>query len=294
VTVAAPAGAEAGVSFDVTVDASLHNNGPLGPVDAALTVDLNLPTDCTASVTPTIQSPVQLATSTDTPIATATWTVSCTDPSDHVFAADVSAVVDEEVVHVIDPDSSNNSDSGEDTTAVTAEADLKVVEVTITAPEAVGVNEAFDVSAAATLHNNGPFGPVNADATITLDVPTGCTAASDAAVTVLDIALAVSTATAVTEQTWSVTCSDNATEDFSADVTLVSAVHLTDPDDANDSGASEVLSVAVGPSEVGPLGTAPAADSGSGIGLATILTAAAVLFVLGASAIWLRRRQGEI
>ena len=304
VTVTAPASSPINTDFDVTVDATVHNNGP-SSATVAVTITLSVPADCTGGGQ-TNTGPA-LPVSTPVNITQQLFTVNCTDPSDHAFTADVTI----EVVgplHVSDPNTANDSGSGQDTTAVSADADVKVQDVTLTAPATATAGVAFNVTVDATLHNNGPFGAVNADATATLALPSDCTADPAGAQVAQDVSLAVSTVTDMPQQSWSVTCTDTGAHDVSADVTLaVDQAHVTDTDSGNDSAPSSVLTVSVAaaaaatptptptgtPSGLPPTGGTPGEANGGW--MATYVAAAAILALMGAAAFYgvQRRRSTE-
>jgi hypothetical protein len=174
----------------------------------------------------------------------------------HAISVDAAAAVD--MVHVADSDSANNTKTSSVLAGITAESDLELVSVTLTAPTAVEASEAFDAKVDASLLNNGPFGPVSAAVTVTLSLPSGCTSEPAGDQAANGISLALDTPTAMPQQTWSVTCTGSGSRNLSADVVLaVDQNHVTDPDDGNDSGTSAVLAVAVGPAGFGPLGGPP-------------------------------------
>ncbi|MDO8613428.1 MAG: hypothetical protein Q7R32_11505 [Dehalococcoidia bacterium] len=92
VTVTAPASAFGGVPFDVTVSASLRNNGPFGPIN--IPVDLFLsspdsvlfPADCTKIPGgPFETATVPLEVGTIVPVSEA-WSVACTGTGVHEFS----------------------------------------------------------------------------------------------------------------------------------------------------------------------------------------------------------------
>src|SRR3972149_3734046 len=70
VSVAAPASTFSGVPFDVTVNASLRNNGPFGPVNVAVDFTVSTPADCTRTPSgPFETTTVLLAVGTTVPAA---------------------------------------------------------------------------------------------------------------------------------------------------------------------------------------------------------------------------------
>jgi hypothetical protein len=108
VAVGGPVSGDVNVPFNVTVSGDLGNNGPENPVNADATFDLSVPPDCT-------KVPAGTQTSNNVALgsvigASKVWSVTCTTNSNHDFTGTVSVVVDQ--IHVVDPDTGNNSDSG--------------------------------------------------------------------------------------------------------------------------------------------------------------------------------------
>jgi hypothetical protein len=200
VTVGGPASATANSPFNVTVDASVHNNGPdSGPVDVNIT--LLLPTDCTAPANPrtvSLTPPVSVVT----PVPTETFSVTCADESFHTIDSSISLTTP---LHVNDTNAANNDAAAVPIIVpVIANADLKVSSVSASGPGSPQVNTPFDLSVASVLHNNGPFGPVNADASVSISLPGDCSTTTANPQDVPDIALPTSTGVPV-NLVWSVT-----------------------------------------------------------------------------------------
>jgi len=239
-----PASANAGTPFPVTATANVHNNGPAGPASVDTTFTLTMPGDCTTG-TPnplTIQNSV-VGVSVVAAIGP-TWTVTCTNPSSHLFSALASTVIDQ--LHVTDPNSINNSAPNSRNTNILANADLKVTAAGTSLPPSVTAGTPFTVNGTATLHNNGPFGPVNTRTTYTLLLPPDCTTSSPNPATVGDAGLAMSTPTAATGVSWSVTCTDPSNHDFRTTATVrPDQLHVVDPNSSNDSMTSNTASTAV-------------------------------------------------
>ncbi|MEX2390089.1 MAG: thrombospondin type 3 repeat-containing protein [Dehalococcoidia bacterium] len=239
VVVASPASVNAGASFQVTADALVTNNGP----DAA-TVDvettLSLPFDCsTASANPIISLDVSLAASASGryPSPAAVWDVSCTQASNHNFSVTVTAVTDP--AETVDNVQTNNQATGQDTTAIAAEADVKLSAVVLTVPAQIVVGRSFEVSATATVHNNGPLSSVSAGAFFTLTAPSQCDIGlanfSDHAT----FTLAASSAVALDagDLHWRVTCNQPGPMSFSVSGQVVLGVlHVTDTNLGNNTG----------------------------------------------------------
>ncbi|GAG25508.1 unnamed protein product, partial [marine sediment metagenome] len=115
-----------------------------------------------------------------------TYTVHCNAPSDHDVLLEVSAVP---APPVIDPDVQNGNVFKDVTLDIeaTALADLKKVGISVFAsdchdppPTVLAPGVAVDICIAQTYHNNGPFGPVQAFDTLTIDGPADCTADGNA------------------------------------------------------------------------------------------------------------------
>src|SRR5439155_825315 len=237
-TVSSPASANKGSPFNVTASASLHNNGSYGPTNVDTTFTLSLPTDCTTSSgNPQTVQDTSLATSvaTTVPASPITWSVTCTNPSAHSFSVTTTAAVDQ--LHVSDPTSANNTNIGNGaTTNVLATSDIKVNSTTVSSPASANKGSPFNVTASASLHNNGPYGPTNVDTTFTLSLPTDCTTSSTNPQTVQDTSLATSAATTVPASpiSWSVTCSNPSAHSFSVTTTAaVDQLHVSDPTSTN-------------------------------------------------------------
>jgi hypothetical protein len=98
-------------------------------------------------------------------------------------------------------------------------ADITVPTVTVTAPGAATVGVAFNVLVDATIGNSAA-GSVNVDVTVTLAPPADCTAVGGN-VKLVGNHTATSGASAIPQQTYSVTCTDASAHNFSATVSAV-------------------------------------------------------------------------
>jgi len=116
VTVSAPDSAPSGEEFAVRVMAGLRNDGPEGKVLVDTTFTFVSPPDC--SVSPAIPVTVPDKWLEDSRVSIArSWLVSCTEAGPHTFTADVTVALDPTEL-VADPDPTNNSASGNDTTEI--------------------------------------------------------------------------------------------------------------------------------------------------------------------------------
>jgi hypothetical protein len=111
---------------DFIVKKVLHNNGPYSPAHVEIAYDIDVPADCTPTLT-SAPATVDLDASVTTSIFEY-WHITCTDASDHTFT--FSNSVDVAETHVRDPDGTNNSGSDSVTVPV----------IGMTTPDIVGAN----------------------------------------------------------------------------------------------------------------------------------------------------------
>jgi hypothetical protein len=155
-----------------------------------------MPADCTTSSgNPQTNQNTSLPTSTATvvPASPVTWSVTCASASNHSFSVTASAAIDQ--LHVADPNGANNGASGSASTNITGTSDIKVNGVAVSSPPSSTAGSAFNVTASASLHNNGTFGPTNVDASLSISMPPDCTTSSANPQTVQDTSLPLSTPT---------------------------------------------------------------------------------------------------
>jgi hypothetical protein len=223
---------QVGVPQVITVDSVLRNNGPFSPVDVIDHLTASAPPDCT--VTPAgYDTPTSLPLSSDVTLNN-TFTLECTTPSFHTFA--FANQVDIVSAAVSDPSPTNNSKSADATLAVIADVDLQVETATVTAPSSQAANTPFDVTVSASLHNNGPYSPADADATFDLSLPADCSKSPDNPQTETNVNLEFSISTVV-QKVWQITCTQPSFHQYSGTVSVVPTdQHILDPTAANDSG----------------------------------------------------------
>jgi hypothetical protein len=114
-SVTAPASIGAGQNFNVTVNATAHNNGPYGPLSGSVALSLSVPADCTKVPSGSQSVPVNLPVSTAAPVS-AQWLVNCANPSNHQLTGS-SALTVNLPLHVTDPQE-NSTGTGSATVAV--------------------------------------------------------------------------------------------------------------------------------------------------------------------------------
>ena len=244
VVLAAPPSANTGSPFPVTATANVHNNGPSGPTNIDTTFTLTLPGDCsTVSPNPTTIQNTPVGVSVVASIGPS-WTVTCSNPSSHNFTATASAAIDQ--LHVTDPNGANNSGTSSPRGVnILANTDVKVSALNTSLPPSVVVSTPFTVTGSATLHNNGPFGPVNVDTSFTLLMPSDCTTSDPNPATVQNTALPTSTPTAA-GVTWSVTCTNPSSHDFRTTAsTAIDQLHVVDTNPGNNNMTSATATTAV-------------------------------------------------
>ena len=231
-TVTCPANVDATVNFICTTATTVHNNGPLSPADADVTVDLSAPADCTVTPAGTQTTTVTLITSVNQ-VVNHNWTVNCTDRSDHNYTADAEI---DAVLPAEDPNLANNTDGGATSNAVFESADLQMMSVAVDCPANALVNVGFICTVDATVHNNGPLGPVQGTVELGLNLPVDCTKAPSGSQTSPSTAFPVST-DVIVSASWTVTCTNFSNHVFPGNADAnVGQLHVKDPTTANDTG----------------------------------------------------------
>jgi hypothetical protein len=88
IVVTAPAAVTPGSDFNVSIDITVHNNGPVSPLESEGGIGLAIPGDCSVDPDSVYQlfNPINTPASTNV-VVTKSWTVNCTDSGDHEFIA---------------------------------------------------------------------------------------------------------------------------------------------------------------------------------------------------------------
>ncbi len=234
-TTNAPAGANAGTPFTVTINGSAINLGPDSTFGTG-TMGLTVPPDCTASPDGPQQNIISPLNMSETQPLSASWEVTCSNPSDHSFGGAVSVVA---TSGITDPNLANNGPvASTGTTTVTSTANLSVVGLAVNAPNTATTGVAFNVSVSGDIHNAGSFSPANANATLDVTVPGDCTRSPNASQT--DSGLSISTASDLPiTKSWSVTCSGTGSHSFSGSATItLNQLHVSDPNAENNTATA--------------------------------------------------------
>ncbi len=162
-----------------------------------------------------------------------------------IYALSLGSAAYQEASNVFfEPSTVNNAEVrvGQSCPGGATEADIKASAVAVNSPALVATGTYFAVTASATLHNNGAFGPANTDATYVLALPADCSATTSTTQTVQDASLAVSTATTVPASplSWSVTCSGTGSHLFSVLTTAtLDAAPAIDPNLGNNQASGQ-------------------------------------------------------
>jgi len=170
-----PAEIDVSANVPVTLRKVLHNNGPYAePVEVTVSKTATAPADCTINPA-TDEKQVVVPYGVDVTVDE-TFTIHCSKPSSHTFSV-TNVVSEPKDPYVIDPDMGNN---GPQTTSLTVKAigysDLKVAAQYMADPPAqIPVSQDVVVMLDKVIHNNGPWGPVDASTTTNVTVPTNCT-----------------------------------------------------------------------------------------------------------------------
>ena len=173
-----PAPLEIPVSEDVPimVKKTIHNNGTYGPVDLQTVKTAVASPDC--EVTPDLHVEQILNVPVNQDVThTEPFTVHCSKPSEHTFTFD--NVISIKNPHVTDPNGGNNAAHTEWTVPAIAQADLKILDQrTVDWPSDIDVSENVVVTLETDVHNNGSYGPVEAEFEGWLAPPSECTIVS--------------------------------------------------------------------------------------------------------------------
>ncbi len=224
--------ANAGYTFDSW-------SGDADCSDGSVTMDANK--SCTANFAPIPTPPpgvISLPVSVDTAVDES-WTIHCSQPSTHSFSFDNAIAITD--AHVSDPEPGNNSASTGLTVDVFVQADVKVVGVTVLSPPAaIDVSEDVDITVRSTLHNNGSYGPVAVEVRQTPTSPADCQISpSEPQTRQVDLPASVDV---TVDEPFSIHCSEKSTHTFTFETDIVRAKnpHVVDPNEANNSGSTQL------------------------------------------------------
>jgi len=251
----APAEISVSESVEIMLEKVLHNNGPDGPVDVAISTNVIVPDDCEAIGPPSpALGPAPIAAtlpvSVDVPVSEP-WTIHCSEPSEHTFTFNNSITVT--TPGVTDPDPTNNSASTDLTVVAIAEADVEVAGVSVDGPAELPVSETAHITVSTTFHNNGPYGPVEVAGSYRApSVPDDCNVATvDPPQYVLPVGVNV-----VDVHGWDIHCSKPSehTFTFATDIVSIKEPHVVDPKPENNSGSGDYTVAALAKADLKMVG----------------------------------------
>lgn len=220
---------EADQPAELTVRATLRNDGPADIVDVADTFSLTGPEDC--AILPRRQTFARRLVEGQQEIVDLVVRVTCTEPSDHDFVFTNELAITTPGVN--DPDPVNNVRSFTHRIPVFDRADIAVDQVGLVCPARSDVGEDFICTLTAEISNAGPHAAASADVVLGLTVPPDCTTSSDES-TQQDLTIMQGVPRVVTSG-WTVTCAERSFHPTTAQVVAtLDHLHVEDPNTAND------------------------------------------------------------
>jgi hypothetical protein len=154
-------------------------------------------------------------------------------------------------------------------------ADLSVVSAGLSASGAVAPGQSFALDGNVVLHNAGPYGPVNADLSVGVAVPPGCSLNQSSSQSVQDTSLAVSTNLTVTGAplSWMATCADPGNAQFTISATVaMDEANVNDPSAANNTNQGQLIVAINGVSDIKAVSLQLSAPANETVGTAFPLT----------------------
>jgi len=230
--VSPPTQIDASASVSVTLRKHLHNGGPFSPVQVSISPSAVAPPDCTATPAQGNPTSATLPVSVDTVVEEG-WSIHCSKASSHTFTFNDAIAVTS--AHVTDPNTINNSAQTQLTVAALGKADVKVVSVSVSGPAEMDASQNANITVNTTLHNNGPYGPVEVGLAYAGSPPPDCSASTvDPPQVTLPVSVDV-----VDSHTWTIHCSKASSHTFTfrTDITGIKDPHVTDPILTNNSGS---------------------------------------------------------
>ncbi len=229
----------------ITLRKVLHNTGPyIKTVTATLTSAATAPQDCSVSPPPAPQQ-VSLPYSVDVTVDEQ-YTLHCTQPSRHTWTFDNTLSAAKEP-HVVDPNLPNVHHT-DLTLYAWATADVKIVSWTFPDDLPVPGNQVLvqpsvpeDIVSSETLHNNGPYGPVDATVAKTVADTADCDVTPNAPAASV-VTLAVST-DGQDNETFSVHWTNVKKPPYSCDLVFNKTVTITTAHVSDPNGATEQRTV---------------------------------------------------
>jgi hypothetical protein len=232
----------------------LHNNGPRAPVDVDITKTATAPPGCTILPTsPSDQVTLDVSANVE---HTELFTIHCSEPSTHGPFV-IENTIAPKNPDIIDPVPTNNSTESMLTVDAIAYADAKITaqwvvgcddlnanticdlgEPTHPAPLEIPVSQDIPIMVKKTIHNNGPYGPVDLQTVKTAVASPDCEVTPG--VHVEQILNVPANQTVTHNEPFTVHCHKPSEHTFTFDnVISVKDPHVTDLEDDNDRAHTE-------------------------------------------------------
>jgi hypothetical protein len=231
----------------LTLRKHLNNTGPYGPVEVSISPSASAPADCTATPAPGNPASATLPVNVDT-VVDESWTIHCGKASSHTFSFNDAIAVTNP--HVTDPDPTNNSAQTTLTVAAIGKADLKITSQAVANPPTqIGVSQDVQITLDKVIHNNGPYGPVDATTTTTITVPPDCTISPNPHIQVFhDVPVSVDI---LHHEPFTIHCYQISSHTFVFNGQVsVSSAHVRDPNSTNDTARTELTVASVAQADV--------------------------------------------
>jgi hypothetical protein len=256
--------AEANVETTVPLSAVIHNNGPYGPVSTHIWLTFDPAPGCRlwVQIPPyprievhsgdVIESPIHHSLAVSDPLLTVGLNVIglCERAADYMFSGCAEIVVDGGQPHILETDSTNNKACADHQVGVFGHSDLKVAaQYFENPPVQIPVSQSVVVTLDKVLHNNGPYGPVDAKTTTTIIVPSGCTASPNPHVQLFwNIPVSVDV---LHHEPFTIHCSQLGPHTFTFDDGVeVTSYNVDDPDASNNAWTTDLTVTGVAAADI--------------------------------------------
>jgi Prealbumin-like fold domain len=228
-----PSRLDAHVPVDLTVRATVRNNGP-ADVAAVDSIDVTVPEDCVAE--PAHDEATRVLAAGQEAVIEFTVRVRCEKPSYHPMTfTDHLAVA---TAGIEDPVQENNTKAFQHVFEVYDRADIQLSGTAVHCPARSDINQAFACSVTADVVNAGPYGPATADVAFAVQVPADCTAVNVDGMPTQTLSLPVGEPQTVVSQ-WQVTCTHRSFHDIGATAQArLNHLHLEDLVGGNENGTA--------------------------------------------------------
>ncbi|HEV8557140.1 MAG TPA: SdrD B-like domain-containing protein [Actinophytocola sp.] len=232
--------------FLCTATATVSNRGDFGPARADILLGLTGPADCVFTLVGGTTRYEDASIFLGPPaVFGANWDVVCGSRSYHDFAVTAQAVLDH--LHVVDPDTANNSGAAGDRVEVFERVDLSVANLRITCSERQYETQHSTCVSTVTVANAGPATAVQTRTTVGFTAPADCTVTP--AGTQEDLRTLNAGTQATFAKTWTLSCTQARRHTFSTTATITA--DEPHPEDTN--RGNDTRSITWQPEDIKPL-----------------------------------------